>query len=186
MTHELHRLERFNEIADRFRTIGPSSVLCRPGSHTFVATSRLLRCWLFYFRLIYNDGFVTKSSRSSWSNTAGVLKRTCQHVEASLTSSSQRLRCAAHGYEHVQGAARTRLGDSRAWGTAGQQSPGAVHRHPADTQVRAGAAAMRMVHPRSERARCGAECAPLAVPGVPQRPGVPAAYVGPALIPQPM
>ena len=76
LTHELHRLERFNQIAYRFRTIGPSSVLCRSGSHTFVATLCLLRCCLFYFRLIYNEWFVTKSSRSSWSNTAGVLKRT--------------------------------------------------------------------------------------------------------------
>ena len=76
LTHELHRLEHFNQIAYRFRTIGPSSVLCRSGSHTFVATLCLLRCCLFYFRLIYNEWFVTKSSRSSWSNTAGVLKRT--------------------------------------------------------------------------------------------------------------
>ncbi len=76
MTHELHRLERFNQIADRFRTIGPSSVLCRSGSHSFVATLRLLRCCLFYFRLIYNEWFVTKISRSSWCNTAGVLIRT--------------------------------------------------------------------------------------------------------------
>jgi hypothetical protein len=76
LTHELHRLERFNQIAYRFRTIGPSSVLCRSGSHTFVAKLHLLRCCLFDFRLIYNEWFVTKSSRSSWSNTAGVLKHT--------------------------------------------------------------------------------------------------------------
>ncbi len=77
LTHKLHRLEHFNQIADLFRTIGPSSVLCRSGSHTFVATLclLLLRCCLFYFRLIYNERFVTKSFRSSWSNDAGVLKR---------------------------------------------------------------------------------------------------------------
>ena len=73
---ELLRLEHFNQIAYRFRTIGPSSVLCTSGSHTFVATLCLLQCCLFYFRLIYNEWFVTKSSWSSWSNTAGVLKRT--------------------------------------------------------------------------------------------------------------
>jgi hypothetical protein len=73
LTHELHRLERFNQIADRFRTIGPS---CRSGSHIFVATYFFVLCCLFYFRPIYNEWFVTKCSRSSWSNTAGVLKRT--------------------------------------------------------------------------------------------------------------
>jgi hypothetical protein len=38
LTHELHRLELFNQIAYRFRTIGPSSMLCKQGSHTFGAT----------------------------------------------------------------------------------------------------------------------------------------------------
>ena len=79
LTHELHRLERFNQIADWFRTIGPSSVLCRSGSHTLSLHCVFcdVVCWtLFYFRLIYNEWFVTKRSRSSWSNTAGVLKHT--------------------------------------------------------------------------------------------------------------
>ncbi len=93
LTHELHRLERFNQIADQFRTISPSLVLCRSGSHTFVATLRLLRCCLFYFRLIYNEWFMTKISRSSWSNTAGVLKRTSLSAcWGSLTSSSHSCR----------------------------------------------------------------------------------------------
>jgi hypothetical protein len=38
LTHEQHWFELFNRIADRFRTIGPSSVLCRQGSHTFGST----------------------------------------------------------------------------------------------------------------------------------------------------
>ncbi len=76
LTHELHRINRFNQIADRFRTIGPSSVPCRSGSHTLVATLRLLQCCSLYFRLIHNEWFVTKKIQSSLSNTACVLKRT--------------------------------------------------------------------------------------------------------------
>jgi hypothetical protein len=91
LAHELNRLERFNQIADRFRTIGPSSVQSRSRSPTFVATLRLLRCCLFYFRLIYNEWFVTIEilDRLGVTLLASLNVRPCQHVEASLTSSSQ-------------------------------------------------------------------------------------------------
>ncbi len=37
LTRKQRRFELFNRIADRFRTIGPSSVLCRQSSHALVA-----------------------------------------------------------------------------------------------------------------------------------------------------
>ncbi len=72
LTHELHRLERFNQIADRSRRLG---LLVHPQFYADQAlTPSPLHCvfcdgCLFYFRLIYNEWFVTKSSQSSWSNT---------------------------------------------------------------------------------------------------------------------
>ncbi len=91
LTHELHRLERFNQIAGRFRTIGPSSVLTlTPWSLHGVFCNVV--CSILDLSIMHG----------SWLNgldllgvtLAGVLKRTrtCQHVGASLTSSSHSCR----------------------------------------------------------------------------------------------